>query len=433
MRRPDMALGAVLLAAILPAASGSAWAQTCTCATGSGGAPGVTIMSDDPPPPLPEYDQPPIPSAGYLWAPGYWAWNNEDYYWVPGTWVEPPQPGLLWTPGYWAFANGVYGYHRGYWGSHVGYYGGVDYGYGYGGAGYAGGYWNGDRLYYNSTVNNFGSVRVENVYEKAAPNNPNNGRMSFNGPGGVVARPTAQDEEFAREKRIPPTKGQIDHAHTASVTTGLFESNNHGKPSIAATAKPAAFTGPGVVPAKEGGAPVHRVNEPSNGEPNKATPSPEPSGANAPQKGVTPSPEPSRTPETHGKAAPDEPQKRVEPTPEPHKTPAAGATTEPRIPPKVEEQRREPQHANEPQKRVVPTPEPQRAPPAAKLPPAAEPQHEERRPPVEPPKPVAPAAPAKVERPNPPAAAAPGAKPPAGPHPQGAEHKCGEPGEPKCP
>ena len=27
-----------------------------------------------PPPPLPDYDQPPAPGDGYLWTPGYWAW-----------------------------------------------------------------------------------------------------------------------------------------------------------------------------------------------------------------------------------------------------------------------------------------------------------------------------------------------------------------------
>ena len=53
------------------------------------------------PPPLPVYVQPPCPQPGYLWVPGYWAWNDGAYYWVPGTWVLPPEVGLLWTPGYW--------------------------------------------------------------------------------------------------------------------------------------------------------------------------------------------------------------------------------------------------------------------------------------------------------------------------------------------
>src|ERR1700760_4687501 len=56
------------------------------------------------PPPIPVYAQPPIPGDGYLWTPGYWAWDAATgYYWVPGTWVRPPAVGLLWTPPYWGF------------------------------------------------------------------------------------------------------------------------------------------------------------------------------------------------------------------------------------------------------------------------------------------------------------------------------------------
>jgi hypothetical protein len=33
---------------------------------------GIEIQVDLAPPPLPVYDQPPMPDDGYLWAPGYW-------------------------------------------------------------------------------------------------------------------------------------------------------------------------------------------------------------------------------------------------------------------------------------------------------------------------------------------------------------------------
>ncbi len=38
------------------------------------------------PPALPVYDQPLCPGDGYLWTPGYWAFDYDinDYYWVPG-------------------------------------------------------------------------------------------------------------------------------------------------------------------------------------------------------------------------------------------------------------------------------------------------------------------------------------------------------------
>jgi hypothetical protein len=66
------------------------------------------------PPALPVYQQPPCPSAGYIWTPGYWAYGPDGYFWVPGTWVEVPAAGLLWTPGYWGWNNGVYVWNTGY-------------------------------------------------------------------------------------------------------------------------------------------------------------------------------------------------------------------------------------------------------------------------------------------------------------------------------
>ena len=93
------------------------------------------------PPALPVYAQPPCPGDGYLWTPGYWAYGPVGYYWVPGVWVTPPRVGVLWTPGYWGFAGGLYGWHAGYWGPHVGFYGGINYGFGYGGVGFFGGEW----------------------------------------------------------------------------------------------------------------------------------------------------------------------------------------------------------------------------------------------------------------------------------------------------
>ena len=60
---------------------------------------GVGISVGFAPPPLPVYEQPICPGDGYIWTPGYWAWDadGDDYYWVPGTWVEAPEVGFLWT------------------------------------------------------------------------------------------------------------------------------------------------------------------------------------------------------------------------------------------------------------------------------------------------------------------------------------------------
>ncbi|HEY1736426.1 MAG TPA: YXWGXW repeat-containing protein, partial [Methylovirgula sp.] len=127
----------------MASASAPVVAQEMQCA-----AP-VAVTSE--PPPMPDYDQPPEPGPDYMWTPGYWSYSDDedDYYWVPGTWVLPPQPGLLWTPGYWAWVGGSYLFHPGYWGDEVGYYGGVDYGYGYGPDGYDGGRWEGGHFMRN--------------------------------------------------------------------------------------------------------------------------------------------------------------------------------------------------------------------------------------------------------------------------------------------
>ena len=116
------------------------------------------------PPPLPQYDQPPCPGDGYIWTPGYWDYASQGYYWVPGAWVYAPYQGALWTPGYWGYDRGRYGWHRGYWGRHIGYYGGINYGFGYVGFGYQGGYWHGNQFDYNRSVNNVNTTVVHNVY-----------------------------------------------------------------------------------------------------------------------------------------------------------------------------------------------------------------------------------------------------------------------------
>ena len=46
----------------------------------------------------------------------------------------------------------------------VGFYGGVNYGFGYAGVGYQGGYWNNGAFFYNRSVNNV--TNVTNVYTK---------------------------------------------------------------------------------------------------------------------------------------------------------------------------------------------------------------------------------------------------------------------------
>ena len=190
---------------------------------------GISINIE--PPPLPVYNhQPIIPGPGYLWTPGYWAWNGDidDYYWVPGTWVQPPEPGVLWTPGYWAWNDGAYVFNDGYWGPEIGFYGGVNYEFGYGGVGYEGGYWNNGAFFYNRTVNNISSVSVTNVYSKTVVVN-NTSKASFNGgAGGTTVKPTPQQLALAKERHIPATQEQLRHVQTAAKDPSLSLTKNSG-------------------------------------------------------------------------------------------------------------------------------------------------------------------------------------------------------------
>jgi hypothetical protein len=213
---------------------------------------GVGISVGFPPPILPVYVQPVIPAVGYIWTPGYWAWNGVEYYWVPGTWVLPPYYGALWTPGYWGWVGGVYSWHGGYWGTHVGFYGGVNYGYGYGGVGYVGGHWGAGGFYYNRSVNQFGGVHVTNVYNQTVVNNTYISRTSYNGgQGGLVARASPQELAYARDPHnVGPIAAQQQQMTAASQNRAMFASVNHGAPAIAATQRPGVFNGAGVMAAR---------------------------------------------------------------------------------------------------------------------------------------------------------------------------------------
>jgi hypothetical protein len=199
---------------------------------------GVFVSINIAPPALPVYVQPPLPAPGYIWTPGYWAYGDAGYYWVPGVWVQPPSVGLLWTPGYWGFAGGIYGWHRGYWGPHVGFYGGVNYGFGYGGIGFCGGEWRGGAFAYNRAVANFGGVHVTNVYENREIINRttivNENHYSFNGGAGIQARASGEEMRAANERHFEATSHQVDHEHFAGQDRSQLAAVNHGRPGTMA-------------------------------------------------------------------------------------------------------------------------------------------------------------------------------------------------------
>jgi hypothetical protein len=188
---------------------------------------GVSITGA--PPPLPVYDQPPCPGDGYIWIPGYWAYDDDGYYWVAGYWAEPPEIGFLWTPGYWVYSDGFYVWNTGYWATDVGFYGGINYGFGYGGIGYYGGRWDGSTFYYNTAVTNVNRTIVHNTYVQRSSPVITSSRTSFNGPGGITARPTAQQRVAMRERHISATSTQMVHQRDAAKSGKRVATVNRGR------------------------------------------------------------------------------------------------------------------------------------------------------------------------------------------------------------
>lgn len=198
----------------------------------------VTEKTNEAPPVLPEYTQPPCPEEGYLWTPGYWAWGTEGYYWVAGVWVHAPAADMVWTPGYWSHYNGYYGWHAGYWSNHIGYYGGINYGYGYTGFSFFGGKWKDGVFQYNTNIWTVNTDKIHHTYVGDEIHKPVENHASFNGPGGITYRPMANEEAALKEKHNGATIEQLAHIDAALHDKRQYNHNNEGKPAYHSMNKP---------------------------------------------------------------------------------------------------------------------------------------------------------------------------------------------------
>lgn len=278
----------------------------------AGVAPAVDLdmRAADAPPPLLTDEQPPCVQEGYLWTPGYWVWGG-GFHWVAGAWVRPPQAGVLWTPGYWAFAGPFYVFHPGYWGPHIGFYGGINYGFGYGGVGFLGGRWVGNSFAYNRTVNNLDASVIHNTYSETVSNNAVRNRVSYNGgSGGTTAAASAQERAAAAEPHLPPTTSQrqvmlraaanpppaplVTRIHTTSSTPRVERANG-----AVAKAAPAPARAPA------GAAATAAVTPPNTNRPSVAH---TPRNMPAPPEGAEEQPAPAKTLAKPTKPPPHHPQ-----------------------------------------------------------------------------------------------------------------------------
>lgn len=301
------------------------------------------VDAPEPPPPLPEYSQPPCPGENYIWNPGYWAYSS-GYYWVPGAWVVAPWVGALWTPPWWGYENNVYVWHAGYWGPHIGFYGGINYGFGYTGRGYYGAYWHDNSVFYNRAVTNVNGGVVRNVYNYSVPNNRPN-RVSYNGGrGGIEARPTPQELAVARDPRTSAVAAQVQHAREAAGNRAQFAAVGQDRPAALAATSPLATSyrspatrppeaaartatrptteqRPPVQASERPGPPPARPSapEPQRGQAERSTPQPQVRNEPIPRQSPQPRPEvrneptPRQSPQPRPEARPA-PERR--PTPE---------------------------------------------------------------------------------------------------------------------
>jgi hypothetical protein len=72
------------------------------------------VVDIDVAPPAPRVEVLPPPRAGFVWAPGYWAWRNGAHVWIGGHWIAERR-GYHWVPDRWEQVGPHWHYWRGHW------------------------------------------------------------------------------------------------------------------------------------------------------------------------------------------------------------------------------------------------------------------------------------------------------------------------------
>jgi len=152
----------------------------------------------------------------------------------------------MWTPGYWSWSHHMltmYTFHSGYWAFHVGYYGGVNYGNGYGGFGYSGGVWHGGLFAYNLEIVNVNSQYVRETFRD--PGLVDRGYIErenhagFNGgPAGVNYHISPEEQAVEHEKHWDPTAFQMQYETGIRNDQAYWYNTNHGQPAQVVYATP---------------------------------------------------------------------------------------------------------------------------------------------------------------------------------------------------
>src|SRR5260370_4336829 len=115
-------------------------------------------------------------------------------------------------------------------------------------------------------------TNIHNTYHTTVINNNTNiNRASYNGgAGGINASARSVELATNRERHIAATSLQVQHQHIASANRAQFASVNNGRPAVAATARPTAFSGRGIVAATAAGSRTTSIAANTNRPPNSA-------------------------------------------------------------------------------------------------------------------------------------------------------------------
>lgn len=65
-------------------------------------------------PPVPRVVEVPPPRPGFVWAPGFWAWNGHEHVWHEGRWISERR-GHHWVADRWDEHHGRWHYVPGHW------------------------------------------------------------------------------------------------------------------------------------------------------------------------------------------------------------------------------------------------------------------------------------------------------------------------------
>ena len=88
-----------------------------TAAIGSTATIARTYVDIEVAPPAPRYEAVPAPRAGYVWAPGYWAWDGYHHRWHRGHW-ERERHGYAWVAPRWEQHGQHWRFDDGHWERH---------------------------------------------------------------------------------------------------------------------------------------------------------------------------------------------------------------------------------------------------------------------------------------------------------------------------